>query len=59
MLPIEAISEMLGHSDITTTLRVYAHVLPSAHAQAAKRGYACSSMTKPRSSIISRASSLR
>ena len=26
---------------------------------AAKRGYACSSMTKPRSSIISRASSLR
>ena len=35
MLPIEAISEMLGHSDITITLRVYAQVLPTAHEQAA------------------------
>ncbi len=34
-VPIKAISEMLGHSDITTTLRIYAHVLPSAHEQAA------------------------
>jgi uncharacterized OB-fold protein len=34
-VPIKAISEMLGHSDITTTLRVYAHVLPTAHEQAA------------------------
>lgn len=34
-VPVKAISEMLGHSDITTTLRIYAHVLPTAHDQAA------------------------
>lgn len=32
---VKAISEMLGHSDVSTTLRIYAHVLPSAHDQAA------------------------
>lgn len=34
-VPVKAISEMLGHADITTTLRVYTHVLPTMHAQAA------------------------
>ncbi|MDA1061657.1 MAG: site-specific integrase [Chloroflexi bacterium] len=34
-VPVKAISEMLGHSDISTTLRIYAHVLPTAHEQAA------------------------
>jgi integrase len=34
-VPVKAISEMLGHSDITTTLRIYAHVLPEMHEQAA------------------------
>ena len=32
---IKAISEMLGHSDVRTTLRIYAHVLPTAQDQAA------------------------
>jgi integrase len=32
---VKAISEMLGHSDITITLRIYAHVLPEMHEQAA------------------------
>ena len=32
---IKAISEMLGHSDVRTTLRIYAHVLPTAQEQAA------------------------
>lgn len=34
-VPIKAASEMLGHSDITTTLRVYSHVLEPMHQQAA------------------------
>lgn len=34
-VPVKAISEMLGHSDITTTLRIYAHVLPSTQEAAA------------------------
>ncbi len=34
-MPVKAISEMLGHSDVTTTLRIYAHVLPSMHQEAA------------------------
>ena len=34
-VPIKAISEMLGHSDVTTTLRIYGHVLPTSHDQAA------------------------
>ncbi len=34
-VPVKAISEMLGHSDVTTTLRIYAHVLPASHDQAA------------------------
>ena len=28
-VPVKVASEMLGHSDITTTLRIYSHVLPS------------------------------
>lgn len=28
-VPIKAVSEMLGHSDIATTLRIYSHVLPT------------------------------
>jgi site-specific recombinase XerD len=34
-VPVKAISELLGHSDISTTLRIYAHVLPSADERAA------------------------
>jgi integrase len=34
-VPIKAVSEMLGHADITTTLRIYAHVIPSMHQAAA------------------------
>ena len=29
------VSRMLGHSDIGTTLRVYGHLMPDAHTQAA------------------------
>ena len=32
---VKVISEMLGHADITTTLRIYSHVLPSMQEQAA------------------------
>lgn len=28
-VPVKAVSEMLGHSDVATTLRVYSHVLPT------------------------------
>lgn len=34
-MPVKVIAEMLGHSDVTTTLRVYSHVLPAMHDQAA------------------------
>jgi integrase len=34
-VPIKVISEVLGHSDVTTTLRIYAHALPTAQDQAA------------------------
>ncbi|MDI3316876.1 MAG: site-specific integrase [Bacillota bacterium] len=33
--PIHVISKMLGHSDVMTTLRIYAHVLPVQQSQAA------------------------
>jgi integrase len=32
---VKLVSEMLGHSDITMTLRVYGHLLPHTHEQAA------------------------
>jgi integrase len=32
---IKVISEMLGHADITVTLKVYAHPMPSAQQEAA------------------------
>lgn len=34
-VPVKVVSEMLGHADVTTTLRVYAHVLEGAQEQAA------------------------
>lgn len=34
-VPIKAVSELLGHSDIATTLRIYSHVLPTMHGAAA------------------------
>ncbi len=34
-IPVKQVSEMLGHSDIAITLRVYGHVLPAIHEQAA------------------------
>ena len=33
--PVKVVSEMLGHADISTTLRIYQHVLPSMQEQAA------------------------
>lgn len=33
-VPIKVVSEMLGHGDIATTLRIYAHVLPDMQASA-------------------------
>lgn len=35
-IPAKVVSERLGHSDVTTTLRVYQHVLPGMQAEAAK-----------------------
>ena len=37
-VPIKAVSERLGHADVSTTLRVYAHVLPGLD-QAAAEGF--------------------
>lgn len=34
-IPVKQVSEMLGHSDIAITLRIYGHVLPTMHEQAA------------------------
>jgi len=34
-VPVKVASEMLGHADITTTLRTYSHVLPGMQQQAA------------------------
>jgi integrase len=34
-VPIKAVSELLGHSDVATTLRIYSHVLPTMHGAAA------------------------
>ncbi len=34
-VPIKVASEMLGHADISTTLRIYSHVLPGMQQQAA------------------------
>jgi len=35
-VPVKAVSEILGHRDIATTLRTYAHVLPGMQGQAAR-----------------------
>lgn len=37
-VPIKAVSERLGHADVATTLRIYAHVLPGLD-QAAAEGF--------------------
>lgn len=34
-VPVKVVSEMLGHADVSTTLRIYAHVLEGAQEQAA------------------------
>jgi integrase len=34
-VPVKVVSEMLGHTDITTTLRIYGHVIEGAQEQAA------------------------
>ncbi len=34
-VPVKVASELLGHADITTTLRTYSHVLPGMQQQAA------------------------
>jgi len=34
-VPIKVISEVLGHADITVTLKIYAHLMPAAQEQAA------------------------
>jgi integrase len=35
-VPVKVVSEVLGHKDIATTLRTYAHVLPGMQAEAAR-----------------------
>jgi integrase len=35
-VPVKVVSEVLGHKDVSTTLRTYAHVLPGMQAKAAK-----------------------
>ena len=35
-VPVKVVSEVLGHKDISTTLRTYAHVLPGMGMEAAK-----------------------
>jgi integrase len=32
---VKVVSEMLGHADVSITLRIYAHVLPGMHQSAA------------------------
>ena len=34
-VPAKVVSEMLGHADVGTTLRIYAHVLPHMQRDAA------------------------
>jgi integrase len=34
-VPAKVVSEMLGHADVATTLRIYAHVLPNMQRDAA------------------------
>lgn len=35
-IPVKIVSEVLGHKDVSTTLRTYAHVLPGMGKEAAK-----------------------
>ena len=35
-VPVKVVSEVLGHKDVSTTLRTYAHVLPGMGKEAAK-----------------------
>jgi integrase len=34
-VPVKVVSEMLGHADVSTTLSIYAHVLPDMQSTAA------------------------
>jgi site-specific recombinase XerD len=34
-VPVKVVSEMLGHADVSTTLSIYAHVLPDMQGPAA------------------------
>ena len=34
-VPVKVVAETLGHADVSTTLRIYAHVLEGAQEQAA------------------------
>jgi len=36
-IPVKVVSENLGHADISTTLRTYAHVIPAQHSELAAR----------------------
>lgn len=36
-LPVKLVSEMLGHANVTTTLAVYGHLMPTMHRDAANR----------------------
>jgi integrase len=36
-MPINVVSQSMGHSDISTTLRVYAHVMPEQRRELAER----------------------
>jgi integrase len=34
-VPVKVVSEMLGHADVSTTLSIYAHVLPDMQSETA------------------------
>ncbi|MDQ2831358.1 MAG: tyrosine-type recombinase/integrase [Chloroflexota bacterium] len=36
-IPVKVVSENLGHADISTTLRTYAHVIPAQRSELAAR----------------------
>lgn len=48
-MPINVVSQSMGHSDISTTLRVYAHVMPEQRRELAQR--MASLLLKPKDAV--------
>jgi integrase len=36
-VPVKVVSAIIGHKDVSTTLRIYAHVIPEQHGEAATK----------------------